>query len=103
MRLMQWGRGPLRTWSSSLLARWRLRYSAQGVIRWPASRPGGKNASFVLGRKVDTVAGLQLFQSEKMFISCRLSVYCRPGFSRSRRIAPSPGYPIAQRCSPGKR
>lgn len=38
------------------------------------SRPGGKNASFVLGRKVDTVGDLQFFQSGKAFISCRLSV-----------------------------
>ncbi|STU94341.1 GntR family transcriptional regulator [Klebsiella pneumoniae subsp. pneumoniae] len=45
-----------------------------GVIRWPVSRPGGKNASFVLGRKVDTVGDLQFFQSGKAFISCRLSV-----------------------------
>ncbi|HBX8172766.1 TPA: hypothetical protein MIH42_22285 [Klebsiella pneumoniae] len=57
-----------------MLAHWRLRYSARGVIRWPASRPGGKNASFVLGRKVDTVGDLQFFQSGKAFISCRLSV-----------------------------
>lgn len=96
-------RGPLRIWSISLLAHWRLRYSARGVIRWPVSRPGGKNASFVLGRKVDTVGDLQFFQSGKAFISCRLSVYCRQGFSRRRRIAPSPGYQIAQRGSPGKR
>ena len=74
LRLIRWERGPLRIWSISLLAHWRLRYSARGVIRWPVSRPGGKNASFVLGRKVDTVGDLQFFQSGKAFISCRLSV-----------------------------
>ena len=36
-----------------------------GVIRWPVSRPGGKNASFVLGRKVDTVGDLQFFSPGK--------------------------------------
>ncbi|SAZ46398.1 hypothetical protein KQS06HV_50730 [Klebsiella quasipneumoniae subsp. similipneumoniae] len=65
MRLMRWGRGRSRIWSISLLARWRLRFWAPGVTRWPVSRFGGKNASFVLGRKVDTVVGWQLFSPGK--------------------------------------
>ncbi|SQC64422.1 DoxX family protein [Klebsiella pneumoniae] len=59
------GAWPLRIWSISLLAHWRLRYSARGVIRWPVSRPGGKNASFVLGRKVDTVGDCNFFSPGK--------------------------------------
>ena len=38
---------------------------APGVTRWPVSRFGGKNASFVLGRKVDTVVGWPLFSPGK--------------------------------------
>ena len=59
------GRGRSRIWSISLLARWRLRFWAPGVTRWPVSRSGGKNASFVLGRKVDTVVGWPLFSPGK--------------------------------------
>ncbi len=39
-----------------------------GVIRWPVSRHGGKNASFVTGRKVDTVGDLQFFSRESVYL-----------------------------------
>ncbi len=71
------------------------RYSLAGPVGLAVKMPHS-----VLGRKVDTVGDLQFFQSGKAFISCRLSVcLLSPGIFRRRR-APSPGYQIAQRCSP---
>lgn len=42
--------------------------------------------------------------ARRVFASCKvLECLVAQGFSRRRRIAPYPGYQIAQRCSPGKR
>ena len=84
--------------SSALCLSWRRERTEGGqspppsgakVAFYPRLLPGGATLAraYRSHAGVDTVIGLQLFK----------------GFSRTRRVAPSPGYQIAKRCSPGKR
>ncbi len=92
LRLMRWGVGDR---EPGLFLCWRAgdcAYSAQGVIRWPASRPGGKMPHWSWGVKSILLPVCNFFSLRKCLSHVARRVYCRPGFSRRRRIAPSPGY-----------